>query len=107
MTTPTPPAPAPLEDANLATRRITRLSVGVAVVLIAMKAFALGASGSVSILASLADSALDLAASLATFFAVRWAAAPPDEDHRYGHGKGVKLGWYFNGCGCNEQVKAY
>lgn len=91
MTTPTPPAPAPLEDANLATRRITRLSVGVAVVLIAMKAFALGASGSVSILASLADSALDLAASLATFFAVRWAAAPPDEDHRYGHGKGEAL----------------
>jgi divalent metal cation (Fe/Co/Zn/Cd) transporter len=32
-----------------------------------MKAFALGASGSVSILASLADSALDLAASLTTF----------------------------------------
>ena len=87
MTTP----PAPFEDAHLATRRITRLSVGVAVVLIVMKAFALGASGSVSILATLADSTLDLAASLATFFAVRWAAAPPDEDHRYGHGKGEAL----------------
>jgi len=87
----TTPAPAPLEDAHLATRRITRLSVAVAVVLIALKAFALGASGSVSILASLADSALDLAASLTTFFAVRWAAAPPDEDHRYGHGKGEAL----------------
>jgi cation diffusion facilitator family transporter len=87
----TTPAPAPLEDAHLATRRITRLSVGVAIVLIAMKAFALGASGSVSILATLADSVLDLAASLATFFAVRWAAAPPDEDHRYGHGKGEAL----------------
>ena len=90
MTTPAP-APTPLEDAHLATRRITRLSVGVAVVLIAMKAFALGASGSVSILATLADSVLDLAASLTTFFAVRWAAAPPDEDHRYGHGKGEAL----------------
>ena len=90
MTTPAP-APAPLEDAHLATRRITRLSVGVAVALIALKAFALGASGSVSILASLADSALDLAASLTAFFAVRWAAAPPDEDHRYGHGKGEAL----------------
>lgn len=83
--------PAPLDDAHLATRRITRLSVAVAVVLIALKAFALGASGSVSILASLADSALDLAASLATFFAVRWAAAPPDPEHRYGHGKGEAL----------------
>lgn len=68
-------------------RRITRLSVVAAVLLIAIKAFALGASGSVSVLASLTDSTLDLAASLATFFAVRWAAAPPDAEHRFGHGK--------------------
>lgn len=81
----------PSSDARAATRDITRLAVGVAVVLIVLKAFALGASGSVSILASLADSALDLVASLATFFAVRWAAAPADEDHRYGHGKGEAL----------------
>lgn len=79
------------EDANRATRDVTRLSLVVAVTLIALKAFALGASGSVSILASLADSALDLAASLATFFAVRWAAAPPDDEHRYGHGKGEAM----------------
>lgn len=78
-------------DGHAATRAVTRLSVGVAVVLIALKAFALGASGSVSILASLADSALDLVASLGVFFAVRWAAAPADEDHRYGHGKGEAL----------------
>ncbi|MBJ7446741.1 MAG: cation transporter [Brevundimonas sp.] len=81
----------PSSDARAATRDITRLAVAVAVVLIVLKAFALGASGSVSILASLADSALDLVASLATFFAVRWAAAPADEDHRYGHGKGEAL----------------
>ena len=80
-----------LDDVHAATRSVTRLSVGVAVVLIALKAFALGASGSVSILASLADSSLDLIASLATFFAVRWAAAPPDEDHRFGHGKGEAM----------------
>ncbi|MDQ3125307.1 MAG: cation diffusion facilitator family transporter [Pseudomonadota bacterium] len=78
-------------DGHAATRAVTRLSVGVAVVLIALKAFALGASGSVSILASLADSALDLMASLGVFFAVRWAATPADEDHRYGHGKGEAL----------------
>lgn len=78
-------------EAAEATRRITRLAVGVAVVLIALKAFALGASGSVSILASLTDSALDLVASLATFFAVRWAAAPADAEHRHGHGKGEAM----------------
>lgn len=89
MTTPSPASA--LEDVHSATRAITRLSVGVAVVLIVLKAFALGASGSVSILASLADSTLDLVASLGVFFAVRWAAAPADEDHRHGHGKGEAL----------------
>ncbi|MDB5421104.1 MAG: cation transporter [Brevundimonas sp.] len=99
MTSPveTPPTiepAAPLltgAEAAAVTRRITRLSVGVAVVLIALKAFALGASGSVSVLASLTDSALDLVASLATFFAVRWAAAPADAEHRHGHGKGEAM----------------
>ena len=78
-------------DNHALNRRITTLSVGVAVFLIALKAFALGASGSVSILASLADSSLDLIASLAVFFAVRWAAIPPDHEHRYGHGKAEAL----------------
>lgn len=82
---------ASLDDVHAATRGVTRLSVAVAVILIVLKTFALGASGSVSILASLADSALDLIASLATFFAVRWAAAPPDEAHRFGHGKGEAM----------------
>jgi cation diffusion facilitator family transporter len=35
----------------------------------------------------MADSGLDLVAALSTFFAVRYAAAPPDREHRYGHGK--------------------
>ena len=69
------------------TRRITGLSVAVAGVLIVIKALAWQASGSVALLASLADSALDLVASLVTFFAVRYAAVPPDAEHRYGHGK--------------------
>ena len=80
-----------LDDAHATTRRITTLSVGTATILIVMKAFALGASGSVSLLATLADSSLDLIASLATFFAVRWAAAPADAEHRYGHGKAEAL----------------
>lgn len=86
MTDAVPPAPKAASRA-LDARQITTLSVCVAAGLIAMKAFALGASGSVSILASLADSALDLAASLTTFYAVRWAARPGDHTHRHGHGK--------------------
>ena len=81
----------PSADNHSVNRDVTRLSVIVAVVLIALKAFAVGASGSVSILASLADSTLDLIASLATFYAVRWAARPSDADHRHGRGKGEAM----------------
>ena len=56
-------------------------------VLTLIKAIAWRASGSVSMLASLADSGLDLIAALPTFFAIRDAVAPPVREHRYGHGK--------------------
>jgi cation diffusion facilitator family transporter len=82
----TVPALPAAETAAL-TRRVTLLSVATAAVLVALKAVAWLASGSVALLASLADSGLDLIASLATFFAVRYAAAPPDAEHRFGHGK--------------------
>jgi ferrous-iron efflux pump FieF len=77
---------APAETAAL-TRRVTYYSVGVAAVLVTIKVAAWLASGSVALLASTADSGLDLLASLTTFFAVRFAVTPPDAEHRYGHGK--------------------
>jgi cation diffusion facilitator family transporter len=77
---------APAETAAL-TRRVTYYSVGVAAVLVTIKVVAWLASGSVALLASTADSGLDLLASLTTFFAVRFAVTPPDAEHRYGHGK--------------------
>jgi cation diffusion facilitator family transporter len=77
----------PAHETAALTRRVTLLSVLTAAVLVAIKAMAWLASGSVALLASLADSGLDLVASLATFFAVRYAVAPPDAEHRFGHGK--------------------
>jgi len=77
---------SPAEGATL-TRRVTLMSVGTAGLLVALKAAAWLASGSVALLASMADSALDLVASTITFYAVRYAAAPPDAEHRFGHGK--------------------
>jgi cation diffusion facilitator family transporter len=74
------------ESATL-TRRVTGLSMGVALILVSLKAVVWLATGSVALLASMADSGLDLIASGATFFAVRYAAAPPDAEHRFGHGK--------------------
>jgi cation diffusion facilitator family transporter len=66
---------------------VTLYSVATAAVLVTIKIVAWLASGSVALLASTADSGLDLLASLTTFFAVRYAVAPPDAEHRYGHGK--------------------
>lgn len=76
----------PAQSAVL-TRRVTMLSVGTASVLAVLKLVVWLMSGSVAVMASMADSALDLVASLATFFAVRYAVAPPDREHRFGHGK--------------------
>lgn len=70
-----------------AARNVALLSVATATILIIVKAIAWRASDSVAILASLSDSALDLVASLITLFAVRYAAEPPDAEHRFGHGK--------------------
>jgi ferrous-iron efflux pump FieF len=66
-------------------------SVSVAVFLLVLKGHAAGATGSVAMLGSLADTALDLLASLITLWGVRYAAAPADHDHRFGHGKAEAL----------------
>lgn len=44
-------------------------------------------TGSAAVLGSLADSALDAVGSLAAVAAVRYAATPPDDNHRFGHQK--------------------
>lgn len=82
----TAPRLTPEETARL-TRRVTTLSVATAAVLVTIKLAAWIASGSTALLASMADSGLDLIASLTTFFAVRYAVVPPDAEHRFGHGK--------------------
>ncbi len=75
------------EETTALTRRVTIYSIVTALVLVTIKILAWLASGSAALLASTADSGLDLVASMITFFAVRYAAAPPDAEHRFGHGK--------------------
>ena len=60
-------------------------SVGVAGVLVALKLWALGETGALSVAASLADSAMDLMVSLGAMAAILYAAKPADEDHAFGH----------------------
>lgn len=60
-------------------------SVSVALILVALKLWAVVETRSLSIAASLADSSLDLLVSLGGLAAILYAARPPDEDHAFGH----------------------
>ncbi|WP_025821863.1 cation efflux pump FieF [Shewanella marina] len=69
----------------------SRAAMATALTLITIKLIAWQYSGSASMLASLTDSFADGLASLVNFIAIRYAIAPADDDHRYGHGKAEPL----------------
>jgi len=71
--------------------RAALASVALALILLVAKAWAAYATDSTAMLGSLADSGLDLVASLIILLGVRIAAAPADYDHRFGHGKAEAL----------------
>ncbi|MGB7802691.1 CDF family cation-efflux transporter FieF [Buttiauxella sp.] len=59
--------------------------------LLLIKIFAWWNTGSVSILAALVDSLVDIAASLTNLLVVRYSLQPADEEHTFGHGKAESL----------------
>jgi ferrous-iron efflux pump FieF len=69
----------------------TYASITTAAILIAAKLGAYLLTNSVSVLASLVDSLMDAGASLINLLAVHYALAPPDKEHRYGHGKAESI----------------
>jgi ferrous-iron efflux pump FieF len=71
--------------------RAALASVSLALVLLVAKAWAAYVTDSTAMLGSLADTALDVIASLTTLMGVRIAAVPADHDHRFGHGKAEAL----------------
>ena len=85
--------PGPLDPAAAGRlmRHAAMASLVVASGLIALKALAWFATGSVAMLSSLLDSLLDLAASAINFLAIRTATTPADAEHRFGHGKAEPL----------------
>jgi ferrous-iron efflux pump FieF len=72
-------------------RRTALAAVGVAALLIALKAVAYVLTDSIAMMASLADSALDIFASSINLIAIRSALTPADAEHRFGHGKAEPL----------------
>jgi ferrous-iron efflux pump FieF len=72
-------------------RAATYAAIAVAALLVGVKSWAYFVTGSVALLSSLADSALDLLASTLNLMAIRVALMPADSDHRFGHGKAEPL----------------
>ncbi len=75
--------------------RAALASVATACVLLGLKTYAAWLTGSVAMLGSLADTGLDLLASLVTLYGIRFAAQPADSSHRFGHGKAEALAALF------------
>ncbi|MES2137663.1 MAG: cation diffusion facilitator family transporter [Pseudomonadota bacterium] len=71
--------------------RAALASVTLALFLLVAKSWAAYRTGSTAMLGSLADTGLDVIASLTTLVGVRIAAIPADLDHRFGHGKAEAL----------------
>ena len=84
-------SPPPGDDRSLLTSRAALASIAMALFLIALKAWAAFQTSSMAMLGSLADSTLDLFASIVVLLGVRVAAIPADHDHRFGHGKAEAL----------------
>jgi ferrous-iron efflux pump FieF len=77
------------------TQQAALASVAMALFLVGLKAWAAYETGSVAMLGSLADTGLDLLASIVTLLGVRLAAQPADYDHRFGHGKAEAIAALF------------
>jgi ferrous-iron efflux pump FieF len=74
-------------------RLVSRAAIAATVMASALliKIFAWWYTGSVSILAALVDSLVDIAASLTNLLVVRYSLQPADEEHTFGHGKAESL----------------
>nr|WP_272916571.1 cation diffusion facilitator family transporter [Tsuneonella aeria] len=77
------------------TRSAAYASIAMALFLVVTKMWAVLKTGSTAMLGSLADTGLDLVASIATLVGVWIAAQPADRDHRFGHGKAEALSAMF------------
>ena len=62
-------------------------SVVIGLFIMSIKVYGWLDTSSSSIMASLIDSMLDISASLINVIAIRYALAPPDDNHRFGHDK--------------------
>lgn len=72
-------------------KRAALAATTLATLLLIVKILAWWYTGSVSVLAALVDSLVDIAASLTNLLVVRYSLQPADDDHTFGHGKAESL----------------
>ena len=82
---------------NRRKQRVARLSVASNTLLVLLKLAVGFAIGSVAIIAEAVHSAIDLAAAVIAYFAVRASAQPPDTEHEFGHGSYEDLSGLIEG----------
>ncbi len=84
-------------DGALWAKRAAAASCMTAATLVGLKAAAWIISDSVAILSALADSGIDLAASIGALIALLYAQRPSDDDHRFGHDKAEAVAGLLQG----------
>lgn len=84
-------------DAWMTPQRLLGVSVGVALVTIALKTWAWYSTDSVGLLADAMESGVNLASAVFGLVMVTVAARPPDDEHPYGHGKAEYFSSGFEG----------
>lgn len=82
-------------DHSTLNRSAAYASISMALLLVGLKGWAAWTTGSTAMLGSLADTLLDLVASIATLAGVWVAGMPADDNHRFGHGKAEALSAMF------------
>ena len=81
----------PASEYSAQVKKAAHFSIITALVLIIVKGIAWWQTGSVSMLASITDSMLDLLASFMSMLILRFALMPADHNHSFGHGKAESL----------------
>jgi ferrous-iron efflux pump FieF len=80
-----------VENYNLLVKVAAYSASGTALLLVIIKLYAWLITDASSMLASTTDSMLDLFASIMNVIILRYALAPADDEHRFGHGKAESL----------------
>lgn len=68
-------------------RKIAAASIGIGLLVLALKAGAWWMTGSVALLSDALESIINVAAAVAAFIAITYSTRPPDANHPYGHHK--------------------